>query len=108
MHKWVSAMEGIEHLAVREWSQGLTGLTSDQIKHGLDTWEGEWPPTLPEYRAACLGKKIGLNEFGLDFVPEYYRQQPIREQSKLLSSDERDAQRAKAKERIKTMREAIK
>jgi hypothetical protein len=101
-------MDGIESTAIREWSRGLSGMTAPDIQRGLNDWQSEWPPTLPEFAAACRGKKLGLNEFGLDYVPEYHRPQPIREQARLLSSDERDARRAKASERIKAMRDAIK
>jgi hypothetical protein len=47
-------MEGLEEIAVNEWAQGLAGLTGDQIKNGLDSWKGEWPPSLPEFRSACI------------------------------------------------------
>lgn len=93
----------------RTWASGLRGITGEQIARGLRAIcerTDAWPPTLPEFRAACSGKAI--NEFGLDYVPEVYRQQPIREKARLLSSDERDARRAKASERIKEMRRAIK
>lgn len=107
MHKWTSAMSGIESTAIREWSQGLSGYTPDEIQRGLNDWNSEWPPTLLEFAAACRGKKLGKNEFGLDYVPEYHRAAPVREKSRLLSSDERDARRAQATEKIKAMREAI-
>lgn len=106
-HKWVSAVDGIEETAIREWSMRLAGLTGRQIKRGLDSWSSDWPPSSEEFRGACLGTKNGANEFGLDYVPAYYRPQPIREKAKLLSSDERDARRADAAERIKEMRAAI-
>jgi hypothetical protein len=54
-HKFQSAMEGIEELAVVEWSEGLAELTGAQIKNGLMSWDGDWPPSLPEFKAACLG-----------------------------------------------------
>lgn len=79
-------------------------MTPEQISRGL-TWDGEWPPTLPEFRAMCLGQKAGPNEYGLDYVPEYYRQQPkITDRSRLLSSDERDDRRAKMNERMAAMK----
>jgi hypothetical protein len=87
-HKWSTAIEGIEELAVTEWSQGLAGLSGEQIKTGLDNLQGEWPPSLPEFRAACLGK--GVNGFGLSYVPEYYRE---RNPERLLESDSLKAHR---------------
>lgn len=40
------------------WSRGLAGLTAEQIGHGLTACiarSDAWPPTLPEFRALCLG-----------------------------------------------------
>lgn len=82
-HKWVSTIEGIEETAVTEWSQGLAGLTGEQIKFGLDSLVDEWPPSLPAFRAACTGK--GVNDFGLDYVPECYRET---KRERLIESDE--------------------
>ena len=48
-------MDGIEEMAVNEWSIGLSGLTGAQIKKGLTDWQEPWPPSLPEFRAACEG-----------------------------------------------------
>lgn len=94
--KWISAIDGIEEVAVAEWSEGLAGLSPEQIKRGLDSWQGVWPPSLPEFRAACEGRQVGLNAHGLNYVPEYLRPQQavIRDPALLLSSDEREARRA--------------
>jgi hypothetical protein len=48
-------MDGIEEMAINEWSEGLAGLTGEQIKKGLTDWQEPWPPSLPEFRAACEG-----------------------------------------------------
>jgi len=104
-HKWTSAIEGIEETAVNEWSVGLSGVTGDEIRKGLEVWTESWPPSLPEFKVAC--KNAGVNEFGLDYVPEYYRPQ-IKENSRLLSSKQRDANREKSKEYIQAMKDAIK
>jgi len=101
-------MEGIEKLAVREWSQGLAGMTASDIQRGLMGWQGEWPPTLPEFAAACRGKKIGKNDFGLDYVPECYRAPPINDRSRLLSSGDRDVRRRAAGSFVFAMRSALK
>ena len=82
-HKWVSVIEGIEETAVTEWSQGLAGLTGEQIKFGLDNLTDDWPPSLPTFRNACTGK--GINEFGLDYIPECYRE---KKRERLIESDE--------------------
>ena len=47
-------------------------MTPDQIRRGLDSLNADWPPTLPEFKALCTGK--GKNGFGLDYVPECYRE----------------------------------
>lgn len=55
LNKFTSGIEGIEALAVEEWSKELAGLTGKQIKHGLKSWDQDWPPSAPEFRKACLG-----------------------------------------------------
>jgi hypothetical protein len=54
-HRWVS-QQGEDPNDT--WVRGLMGLTGRQLGAGLvacrDSGEG-WPPTLPEFRAACLG-----------------------------------------------------
>lgn len=54
-HKWVSAYPAgtVLDLALVEWAQGLGGFSADEIKHGLDAWSGDWPPSLPEFKRAC-------------------------------------------------------
>jgi len=79
-------MEGIEEVAVVEWSQGLSGLTGEQIKSGLDSLSDDWPPSLPAFRALCEGKKA--DEFGIGYVPECYRET---KRERLLESDENKA-----------------
>lgn len=106
LHKWTSAIEGIEGQVAAEWSEQLAGLTADQIKRGLDSWKEGWPPSAPEFREACLGKRA--NEYGLDYVPEYYREENrITDRSRLLSSADRDAQRVKNREHVKAMKLAL-
>src|SRR5690554_5480115 len=94
-HKWTSAYGDKDD---GTWSSGLSGITGRQIAAGLRACvdSGEpWPPTLPEFRALCLGRSAGPNEHGLDYVPQHLRPQPLRDRSRLLSSDERDAKRQK-------------
>jgi len=58
MAKWTHGIEGIEEIAVREWAQGLATLTPDHIKRGLaGTIGDEWPPSMGEFRKACLGHR---------------------------------------------------
>jgi hypothetical protein len=70
--RWTASIDGIEADAVREWSRALADMTPEQIRRGLDNLRSDWPPTLPEFKALCLGR--GRNEFGLDYVPAYYRE----------------------------------
>jgi hypothetical protein len=63
--RWVSAMgvsplaaDGSVTVAGETWSEGLADLTGDQFAKGLrsclSSGDG-WPPTLPEFRLACIG-----------------------------------------------------
>jgi hypothetical protein len=106
LHKWTSAIEGIEEVAVEEWSQALAGLTGDQLKNGIDSWKGDWPPTAEEFRSACIGK--AKNGFGLDYIPECYRDEPVIDESKLLSSDQREAAKEKHKKEWEEMKAKLK
>ncbi len=105
-HRWVSAIEGIEEETAIEWQEGLRGITGEQIKHGLNSWDGDWPPSREEFKKACLGNQI--NEFGLDYTPECYRKQPERKRERLLSSDSREARRKELSKRICDLRALLK
>jgi hypothetical protein len=64
-HKWASAYgdaceadDGKLTVAGDTWQRGLTGVTEHQIADGLEsclTSADPWPPTLPAFRALCLG-----------------------------------------------------
>lgn len=93
------------------WISGLHDVNPKQIGDGLEACrirQDPWPPSLPEFRALCLGVRNGKNEFGLDYVPEVYRTAPIRDRSHLLSNDDRDARRRSASDNVAKMRAAIK
>lgn len=103
-----AVLDGELTAAAQTWATGIRGVTGAQIAKGLHVICGqpdEWP-TLQTFLAACTGRRAGKNEYGLDHVPEYYRPQPIRDKAKLLSSDERDARRAKAKEKLDQLRQS--
>ena len=53
IHKWTSSIDGIEEIAVDEWSKALAGLDADAIKRGLDSMAGSWPPSAPEFAELC-------------------------------------------------------
>lgn len=58
-HRWVSAYGADPRAgAGGTWARGLSGLTPQQIGQGVDSCIAgayAWPPTLPEFRALCLG-----------------------------------------------------
>lgn len=90
-----SAVKGNELTATaRTWQTGLRGVTGEQIAAGLheciDCGES-WPPALPEFVKMCRGKRV--NEFGIDYIPEYHREVNRVSPENRLSSTERDAHR---------------
>lgn len=58
-HRWTSGYgEDPDGPAAQTWAKGLAGLRPDQLAAGLTTCLASadpWPPTLPEFRALCLG-----------------------------------------------------
>lgn len=57
--RWTSPLDddAMCALAIAEWAHGLAGLSGEDIRRGLDAWDGAWPPSLPEFRAACSKPK---------------------------------------------------
>ena len=105
-HKFTTSIDGLESLAIDEWAKGLSGVTGEQIKHGLEVWAGEWPPSLAEFRDVCTGKSKELNEFGLNYVPEVYRI-PERRPEKLLSGPEREARLERGKVHLALLKQKM-
>lgn len=108
-HKFTSTygesavVDGVLTDVAKTWAIALTGITGEQIANGLEACvnKGEaWPPSLPEFVAMC--KKQGLNEFGLNHTPQYHHgcYRPIRDRSKLISSDDREKRRIVTKDII--------
>lgn len=58
-HRWTSAFGADPSTgAGSTWSIGLAGLTAQQVGQGVQACIASsepWPPTLPEFRAMCLG-----------------------------------------------------
>ncbi|MCG7985661.1 MAG: hypothetical protein JAY90_23355 [Candidatus Thiodiazotropha lotti] len=50
MHQYPTKLE---QLALTEWHEKLSGMTAEDIRRGLDRWDGDWPPSLPEFVKAC-------------------------------------------------------
>ena len=107
-HKWTSAMQGLEDAAVEEWSTGLGGFTGEQIARGLSEWQGDWPPSLPEFKNACIGK---IDESGGDpyYCPTFNGPTlpRITDRSRLLSSDERERSRSAARSLLAETRKKL-
>ena len=99
---WTAHIDGIEEEAVDEWCHALADLTVEQIKHGLAQLENahpKYPPTLFEFRRLCL--KRNVNEFGLDYIPQVYRET----RHERLLDKPRDE--AAAAEHLRRMREVL-
>ena len=109
MHGETAYIGGDLTEVAKTWASGLSGIAGEKIADGLreciDCGEA-WPPTLPEFVAMCKGK--ALNGFGLDYVPECYREKPIIDESRLLSSDQRDASRKSGREEVDRMKDILK
>ncbi|MNN21913.1 hypothetical protein D3C81_1352500 [compost metagenome] len=58
-HRWTSSFgENPDNGAALTWAKGLAGVTPAQLAEGLMACLASadpWPPTLPEFRARCLG-----------------------------------------------------
>jgi hypothetical protein len=52
-----------------EWAIGLGGMSGEQIRTGLDTWDEPWPPSLSEFRAACRGHTDGWEHRSQAYKP---------------------------------------
>lgn len=71
-HRWTSAFgDDAGQGAGLTWSKGLAGLAVEQIARGIESAvlsADGWPPTLPEFRAMCLGiptlaaAKLAIND----------------------------------------------
>ncbi len=82
----------------QEWSEGLAGLTGDEIKEGLRVCRGSrtWPPCVAEFRADCRPKNVHTSAA--------YR---IYEPTRLLASSTREDTEVVAKSSFEKMREAL-
>jgi hypothetical protein len=56
-HKWVSSYGAMPS---ETWLAGLIDMSPLELQTGLVaclTWEGEWPPTLPQFRLLCRPRR---------------------------------------------------
>jgi hypothetical protein len=115
-HRWTAsfgetAIDGNGELTdtAKTWASGLAELTGDQLAKGLrscvSSEKDEWP-SLPMFRKKCVGSDV--NEFGLDYIPECYREKPvILDKSRLLSSDYREKKRKKWQGHIADLKKSL-
>ena len=48
-------------LGVGEWANQLEGVTGEQVKHGLDNWAEDWPPSSAEFAKLCKGESDAMH-----------------------------------------------
>lgn len=79
-HRWVSSYsDTCADVAGATWAAGLAGFTAEQLGRGLrECARGAdaWPPSLPEFRALCLGVP-SLFEVERDLRPGYPNPSPF-------------------------------
>ncbi len=57
-HRWASSYGEPDGPGAQTWAKGLAGIAPAQLADGLSACIASadpWPPTLPEFRARCLG-----------------------------------------------------
>lgn len=53
--KWISMFQSVDmELVKADWASELSGLSGAAIKHGLENLPPEFPPTVAQFKAACL------------------------------------------------------
>ena len=54
-HKWTSTYDdpALMRIALSEWHRELRNLAPEDIRRGLTACDQDWPPTLPQFVAAC-------------------------------------------------------
>ena len=81
MNKWVSGIHGVESEAIEQWSIGLSGLTGENIKLGLERCRDlEWPPSIKEFRSLCIPEKYAHRQNASAY--EVFKQLPKPETDK--------------------------
>ncbi len=52
---WVAQSDAFttEEIEV-DWAEVLSGITGEQVKWGLDTWSGDFPPNVTQFKNKCL------------------------------------------------------
>lgn len=53
--KWIALFQSVDmELVKADWAEELSGLNGAAIKHGLENLPPEFPPTVAQFKAACL------------------------------------------------------
>ena len=104
LHRWTSAIDEIETEVIAEWAREITGLSAEQIRKGLDSLPAEWPPTAGEFRNLCLGTSDAHKENAAMYRDDRPR---IKDHAHLLSNDDRDARREKAREELQKLKQKL-
>jgi len=99
LHKWTSAIDEVEDIAVNEWAIELGGLNPEQIQRGLDSLPEGWPPTAGEFKNLCVEQP----DRRLDASHRENRA------SHMIESDEvKEKRRVAAKKAVKEMKKVLK
>jgi hypothetical protein len=64
-HQWTSRFANAQEyeFAKLEWAEKLGNLDAEQIRRGLEVWDGTSPPNVYEFRRACQEpKKIAAHK----------------------------------------------
>jgi len=71
-NRWVSSYPDgdILRLAIKVWTDELADFPETWIARGVKNWNGDWPPSLPEFKKACLPS---FDEVGYDIHYEAIR-----------------------------------
>jgi len=71
-NRWVSSYpdDDILRLAVKVWTDELSDFPESWVARGVKKWNGDWPPSLPEFKKACLPS---FDEIGYDIHNEAIR-----------------------------------
>ena len=53
--KWIALYQSVDmDLVKADWAEELSGLSGGAIKHGLENLPPEFPPTVAQFKAACI------------------------------------------------------
>lgn len=98
---WVAQSDAFtEEELVVDWAEVLAGMTGEQIKWGLDTWAGDYPPNATQFRNKC-------QTVDADKKPLNASHHPASEITDKYLLAEKPAQESVAQAEIKNMRKIL-